>query len=445
MRSPTAEVTAPVIPDRNVFGVTLFMAIFLFLLITIDPYVDLTGAAILDPSAENSNRLNQIITLLIFGGMLINGLQHSLRSIILRPRWLHAAIFGWFLFTALLSNHPFLGIKALILAIIVQINASIFLLLPSSERQFAKLLATGTLIMLGIAYFGVILMPEVSIHQASELREPMNAGFWRGHFPHKNVAAGAMVIASFFGFFVMSVWSRGIGLAILALSCFFLIHTGGKSASAMLPAVLILAWLFERFRVLRIPIAVGGVATYNLLAVGPSVIRPLGEFVSSLGIDATFTNRADIWRFAFSAISEKPITGYGLKGFWQTSELVHSGGTVETWAVQAYNGHNGYLDILLHTGIPGLILTLILVLFLPLRDLNRRDESGMHSNMTRLFVRIWLYALFNAGLESIFFNSGSLLWFIFVVALYAFRLRSENLVSPTAEITGAETGVKQTR
>jgi O-antigen ligase len=437
MRSPTAEAIAPVTLDRNVFGITLFMAVFLFFWVTTDPYVDLTGAATLDPSAGTSNRLNQIATLLIFGGMLLYGFLHPLRSIILQPRWLLAAIFGWFLFTALLSNHPTLGIKALILGIIVPINASIFLLLPSSERQFAKLLAIGTLIMLGFAYFGVVFRPDVSIHQASELREPMNAGFWRGHFTHKNGAAGAMVIGAFFGFYVMSVWSRMIGLVIVALSCFFLVHTGGKSASAMLPAVLVLAWLFERFRSLRIPIAVGGVAAFNLLAVGAAVIAPFREFVAGLGIDATFTNRSDIWRFAFSAISENPITGYGLKAFWQTRELVYSGGSVETWAVEAFNGHNAYLDMLLQTGIPGLVLTLIFVLFLPLRDLNRADGGGAHSNVTRLFVRIWLYTLFNAGLESIFFESGSLLWFTFVVALYGFRLRSQNLVS---EPQGAREG-----
>jgi O-antigen ligase len=429
MRSATAEIATPAAADRNVIGALLFLAIFLFLWVTIDPYVDLTGAAVLDPSAENSSRLNQLITIAIFLGMLVFGALHPLRSIILQPRWLLAMIFAWFLFTALLSNYPFLGIKAVVLALIVSINASIFLLLPSSERQFAKLLAIGTLIMLGFAYFGVMFKPTVSIHQASELREPMNAGFWRGHFPHKNAAAGAMVISAFIGLFVASAWSRLLGLVIVGASCFFLIHTGGKFGSAMLPAVLVLAWVFERFRSLRFLIAVGGVVTFNLLAVGSAVIQPFRELVNDLGIDATFTNRADIWRFAFSAISERPFTGYGLKGFWQTRELIYSGGAVETWAVEAYNGHNAYLDMLVQTGIPGLLLTLLLVLFLPLRDINRRDDTGRHADVTRLFVRIWLYTLFNAGLESVFFESGSLLWFIFLVSLYAFRLRSQEIVS----------------
>ncbi|MBR7560579.1 O-antigen ligase family protein, partial [Mycobacterium tuberculosis] len=77
-----------------------------------------------------------------------------------------------------------------------------------------------------------------------------------------------------------------------------------------------------------------------------------------------------------------PFTGYGFQSFWQTEELVYSGGNVETWAVAAYNGHNGYLDTLLTTGIPGLVLTLIWLLFLPLRDIGRADKAANNPALT---------------------------------------------------------------
>ena len=405
-------------------GPVLFMAIFLFFWISTTPFIDLTGEGILDPSAGNSNRLNQIVSLSLFAGTLCYGLFHPLRATILQPRALLLPMFGWFLFVSLISNHPMLGIKAVILTVMATINAGIYLLMPSSEKQFAKMLAIGTLITLATAYYGVVFKPEVSIHQLSELREPMNAGMWRGHFPHKNSAAAAMVLAAFFGLFVMNAWSRLAGIVIVVLSVVFLVHTGGKTSSAMLPGILILAFMFERLRFLRIPIAVGGVALFNLFAVGSAVFRPLGDFITSLGIDATFTNRADIWRFAFTALAENPITGYGIKAFWQTQELVYSGGAVETWAVTAANGHNSYLDIALMTGIPGLFLTLLWVLFLPLRDISRLPAAIEHSDLTRLFIRVWLYVIFNAGLESLFFEGGNLLWFTFLYCLYGLRFQS---------------------
>ncbi|MCA1405854.1 O-antigen ligase family protein [Ensifer sp. IC3342] len=410
-------------------GTFLFMAMFLFLWISIDPFVDLTGEAILDPSAGNSSRLNQIISLALFAGTLGFGVLHPMRNTILQPRLLLAVLFTWFLLVSVISAHPILGIKGVVLSVMMAANASIYLLMPASERHFAKMLGIGTLIMLAVAYYGILFKPSLAIHQASELLEPMNAGLWRGHFPHKNSAAAAMVIGAFFGFFIMNTWSRLAGIAIIALCCVFLVHTGGKTSTAMLPGILILAWLFEHARFLRIPIAVGGVGLFNLFAVGSAVFIPLGEFISRLGIDATFTNRADIWRFAFSALAERPLLGYGFRAFWQTEELVYSGGSVETWAVAAANGHNSYLDVALMTGFPGLILTLIWVILLPLRDISRIAPDSEHSHLTRLFIRIWLYTIFHAGLETLFFEGGNLIWFTFMFALYGLHLQSSAVLT----------------
>ncbi|KUL94198.1 exopolysaccharide biosynthesis protein [Bosea sp. WAO] len=417
---------------RRRVGTFLFMAVFLFYFISLNPFFDLTGTAVLDPSAGNSNFANQIVSLLLFFSLLTYGLLHRMRGVILQPRLLLATLFVWFFGISLISAHPMLGIKGTILAVMVTINASVYLLLPASERHFARMLGIGTLFALGLSYYGILFKPTLAIHQASELREPMNVGLWRGHFPHKNSAAAAMVLAAFFGFFVMNVWSRLAGLTILALSFLFLIHTGGKTSTAMLPAILLLAWIFENVRFLRIPIAVGGVALFNFVAVGAAVFRPLSEFINQFGVDATFTNRADIWRFAFSAIADQPLTGYGFRAFWQTSELVHSGGSVETWAVAAANGHNSYLDIALMTGVPGLLLTLLWVIILPLRNISHLPPEAEHSHLTRLFTRIWLYTIFTAGLESLFFEGGNTLWFMFLVAIYGFSFQASAVLTPVA-------------
>jgi O-antigen ligase len=423
MTSAAYTTSAPDVVRMRV-GAFLFMAMFLFLWVSITPYVDLTGEAILDPSAGNSNRLNQILALLLSAGILGYGLLHPMREIILQPRLLLAILHLWFLLVSLISAHPMLGIKGIVLSTIMTVNASIYLLLPASERHFAKLLGIGSLIMLAFAYYGILFKPTLAIHQASELREPMNAGLWRGHFPHKNSAASAMVLAAFFGLFVASAWSRIAGLAIFALSFLFLVNTGGKTSTAMLPAILILGWLFEKMRPLRALIVIGGVGLFNLFAVGSAVFRPLGEFISGLGIDATFPNRSDIWRFAFSALAERPLTGYGFRAFWQTEELVYSGGSVETWAVAAANGHNSYLDIALTTGFPGLLLTLLWLILLPLRDISRITPDRQQAPLTRLYIRIWLYTIFHAGLETLFFEGGSFLWFTFVFAVYGLYLQS---------------------
>lgn len=409
------------------------MAVFLLSWVTLNPFVDLTGPPVLDQAARETSLLNEVASIGLFACMLSFGLVHPLRRIIFQPHMLLALIFIWLGFISLVvSRYPFQGVKGMVLAGIAIVNASVFLLLPRSEEHFAKLLGVGCLIVLSVAYFGIVFKPTLSIHQASEALDPMTAGLWRGHFRHKNDAAIAMTIMTFFGIFVMNAWSRPVGLMIACLAFFFLTHTGGKTSTALLPAVLIVAWIFEKIRVLRVPIVVGGIALFNLFAVGSAVIRPLGEFVSSLGIDATFTNRADVWRLAFSAVEEQPLTGYGIRGFWQTSQLVHGGGLVETWAVQAAHAHNSYLEMILMMGVPGLALTLLWLVALPLYHISRIPAASAHTDLTRLFVRIWLYVLFNACLESLFFQGSNPLWMTLLIAIYGLNLQASAALAPAA-------------
>lgn len=406
----------------------LFVAMLLFYLISMNPFVDLTGAAALDPAADKTNLLNQLVFLALTAGIWIFGARAPLRETIARPRLLLAILLLWFLLVSALSPYPTVALKRVVLAFLTCVNAGIFLLLPRSEEQFVKLLAFSFLAMLAVAYFGVTFLPRLAIHQAAELREPINAGLWRGQFPHKNAAAATMVLASFVGLYVYGRGLRVAGAAIIVLAVVFLAHTGGKTATAALPGILIVAWAFERWRALRVPIAIGGVAAFNILAVGSSVADPIRQIVLALGVDPTFTNRSDIWRLALSAIADRPVTGYGFQMFWQTDALVYSRGAGASWAVEAYNGHNAYLDLALTTGVPGLLLAVTWLLILPLRDIAGAKDSGNDPALTRLFIRIWLYGVFTSCVESILFQSGSPMWFAMVFSVFGLRLQARAAV-----------------
>lgn len=419
---------------RNGAAVVLFLAVCYLFWVTTKPFIDLTDPATLDPSAEKSNLVNQLVTLAVSGGLLLFGLTSPLRSTILQPRLLLICLFVWFFFVSAISTYPDLALKRVVLAILTCINAAVFLILPRSDRQFAQLLGVAMLAVLGLAYFGVTFIPSRAIHLATELREPMNAGFWRGQFAHKNEAAGVMVLTAFFGFYVYATWHKFLGVALVVLAAFFLMHTGGKTSSAALPAIVLLAWMFERWSWLRIPLSIGGIIAMNTITIGSAISEPIRSLVSAVGVDPTFTNRTDIWRFAFSAITQRPLFGYGFQLFWQTDELVYSGGGVETWAVEAFNGHNAYLDSLLTTGIPGLVLTVFWLVILPLRDFGQAEKTGNNPALTRLFLRIWLYGIYTACVESFFFLSGASIWFVLLIAVFGLRLQARaSVVSETSK------------
>ena len=407
------------------FGAALFLIMILFLWVGISPYPGTSAEIGASASAGQSNLLNQLMTLTISVAFLACGLSNPLRKTILQPRVLLVTLFIWMFVTAILSAHPSIASRKVVLSILTALNASIFLLLPRSENQMARLLLIGSFITLGFAYFGVIFLPSRAIHQGTDVLEPMLAGAWRGHFPHKNAAAAALVLLSFFGLYGWQKGYRKAGGLVVVLCVFFLLHTGGKTSTAMLPFIAIMSLIFMHWRWTRIPIAIGGVAAFNFVAVGAAVSDPIRQLITSLGIDATFTNRADIWRIAFSAVAKKPIFGYGLDSFWKTPEMVYAGGGGATWAVAAFNAHNAYLDMMINAGVFGLILMLIWLMILPLRYIRAAEATGNDPALTLLFSRLWLYGLYASCMESTFFQNGSSVWFCLMIAIFGMRLQAK--------------------
>lgn len=411
-------------PVAGIAAPLLFMATLLFYLVTLTPFIDLSAVAMGDAATAKSNTLNQIVYLGLTAALWLAVLRSSARHLVARPRGILIVMLVWFALVSAISAQPDLALKRVFLAMLTLVNGSILLLLPRSERQFAGMLTLGCLGALALAYLGVALLPHLAIHQATEIREPMSAGLWRGHFAHKNVAAAAMVVIGFVGLYLFSTGRRIVGIVMVVLAAAFLARTGGKSAIAALPGILAIAWAFERWRALRAPMALLGIAAINILTIGCAMSPAIRGLVAVLGIDPTFTNRIDIWKIGANAVLDKPLTGHGFQLFWQTDAMVHKGGAAAGWAYAAFNGHNAYLDMAITTGLPGLVLTLVLIVWLPLRDINRAEASANDPALTRLFVRIWLYGILAACVESLFFQSGSLIWFMLVVAIFGLHLQA---------------------
>ena len=419
---------------ETVLAPVLFMAQFLYMWVTVDPYVEISVSI---AGSGASSLINQLAAMSLFCLSIIFITQSPVKALVLQPRGFMIVLLLWLIVTTVYAVIPQTSIKQLILVCITLVNASVFLLLPRSEEQFARLICAGLLIMLGFAYFGVFFKPLQGIHQFSTELGNDQVGDWRGHFAHKNVAAGAMLMSSCYGLYLKDKGLRFSGWLIVILSVYFLIHTGGKTSTAMLPAILIIAFVFEKFGLLRWPIALGGALTINFLTVGAALLPPVYKFIESLGVDPSFTNRADIWRFAAQVISERPFFGYGLQGFWR-SDVVVNNDTVENWAPLAFNGHNAWVDALINLGAIGFILMIIWVLVLPLIYVNRIFKQKKYTPVVRLYIRIWLYGLFSCSLESMFFENGSLLWFSVVVAICGLRLQA--VAEPVTEMKTETTG-----
>jgi O-antigen ligase len=406
--------------DGLVRGI-LFVAILLLVWISPHPFQSLA-----DPPATTSDggdRINQIVFSLVFltlgGWAWLTGFARL--KPILRP--IMILTIAWFALSVLTSWDPSLSARRFVFTMMVVFMAAVMLLLPRNLRHFADLVAIATVAVLALCYMGLLLAPQLAIHQATDFLEPEHAGSWRGVFPHKNQAGAMMAIFVFVGLFVARMRSRALGVAIVAVAVVFLVMTRSKTSIGLLPLTLLLTWLITQMRrpLAGVVIAAGTVAAFNLFSIGSVYFDSVQAILQATMSDPSFTGRSDIWKFALGELASRPITGFGFGAFWGTERVVFGLSEQSTWAIAATDAHNGYLNLAITTGVPGLALAAIWLVGLPLFDFYRRRGGPQGAPLAVFFLRVWIFGLLAACFESTLFPQVGELWFIFIMAVFGLR------------------------
>lgn len=420
----------------------LFYLTFFYFTVGFAPYISLSTTYTGSAMAAGSSLLNQLTAIILLVSFIVFMAKERSFPLIFAPRLWMAAIFGWYALTSLVGEAPLFSLRRLVMCAIICVLAAGFLQLPRTERHFASLLAVCTLAVLFLCYFGVVALPSRSIHQASDALEPLLAGDWRGVFRHKNEAASVMAILIIAGVYLCRKWSLLGGLAIFVLSLVFLVKSGGKTALGLMPIIFSVCWFILRWPKWRYMIVAGLLGVFAVVTVGTTVDPVFSGMLTKLGMDATFTGRTDIWTVSIDYIRQSPLMGYGYQAFWRSDALMSSFTENNTWATTAPDSHNGYFDLLLAAGVPGLVLVLVWIFVLPLHYLGKMSETVRKSPLTHFYVSVWLYTLLYGFLETLFMLSTGFVWFFIIVAIVGLRLQVHaNLVEeegvPSMGLSGA--------
>jgi O-antigen ligase len=405
---------------------SLFLATFLHVWLTASPFPDLSDASAIELST-NGNVRGQTIAILLTGALGAFAVTNRLRLIARVVTPVLVVIFLWFACSAVLSLHPVLAARRLVLASFVIFQAAVFLFLPEDRSHFARLLAIGALLVLGLCYAGVLFAPHFSIHHAADLAEPQLAGNWRGFFAHKNGAGAGMAVLIIFGIYIFRRLNTVLGSVIVALAAFFLFFTESKSPMMLLPLALVFSIVFVRLRnpLGKLMVLISVPAVTGVLTIGSVQFAAVDALVGELLSDPTFTGRNDIWQFTLDHIAQRPIIGFGYQAFWGTSDLVNSWTWLDSWGYRASDAHNGPLNIAVTTGLVGLLLTLGWVFVRPFLDHVRTSPGRVDPALNMMFVQTWLLGLYLSGFESELFNSGSVVWFMTAVSIFGLRLEAD--------------------
>ncbi|WP_019998243.1 O-antigen ligase family protein [Aureimonas ureilytica] len=373
-------------------------------------FVSLTPYAAVYTGDTGGNILNQLGYGLLAGIALVGHLVFTDRRVarsLLRPSWVLLTL--WFALSAFETSDPSDTMRGVVFSTISMVAVTGALCLPPDGRALRFALAVAVLAALFLSYLGVFVWPSLGRHVGD-----VHAGLWRGIYSHKNVAGAVMAVFFFSGVYLFRMGHWVLGALIAVLSAIFILRTGSKTSLGLTVIVFAVVMSAHVLRVRAAPVIVSVVALAGaaFFTVG-SVIFPFSHrVVQSIAPGTSFTGRLELWRLALNALQSHGWTGYGFGAFWTAANLAQQEVPMEfAWDPRgAVNAHEGYLDIALSIGWPGLVLALWVLVGAPLVAYLRVRGGRESAHLADFFLMSLLFLLLNALLESFFFERANTLW-----------------------------------
>lgn len=156
---------------------------------------------------------------------------------LISPMWI--VMFGFLFLSTFVAIDPEAAQRAVLFTAIAVLCMIAVLALPRDADGFSLALVIAAFAVLTLSYAGLVIVPDLAKHTANEI-EAEHAGLWRGIFAHKNIAGPVMAAFSFGGIYLIRRGWRRIGTVLLALALWFVAHTGSKTATALVPLVVLL-------------------------------------------------------------------------------------------------------------------------------------------------------------------------------------------------------------
>ncbi len=416
-----------------VYAGCLTVAYLLFALVGVEPFAMQGG-----DTSEGST-----LSKVVFLGLLLAAvpvlLDHRRMALrLLRDNWIAGTVLLWMAASVLWADYPGIAVRRVGFVIV---GFAVALAIASAGLPVSRMLKLlgGTLAVVLVAdVLSLAVVPHLAY-------EDLGA---RGMHLSKNMA-GAVAMLGIVVFLQLLPLAHGwrdgllsLGLAALALG--FMVLTQSKTSMGLVAIYLVflvplagaLAW--ARGRGASLLLGAGLAVSLALLVVGiegwsgPDVL----EVVFG---DRTFTGRTDIWTFVLANIREAPVLGSGYGAFWDVGadndRLAHAGSWLRQVGLGVINqSHNGYLDLWLQIGLPGMLggtAMLLRALWLAARGLLHDSEDlRLWAGWGLLFALLAQFLVYNL-MESALLSRVHFMNHIFLLAALLAERWSQPDMSPS--------------
>jgi O-antigen ligase len=325
---------------------------------------------------------------------------------------------AWCLVTVFWAIDPGASIRRVVLsAIIVYTTFNLFICI--GMQRSLQLLRYSLAFLVCASLLSSLVLPE-AVHPATEADKAL-VGAWKGVFVHKNIGAAIAANAIIVFVFFFARRKNLFDAIMILVSLVFLIGTRGKSAPPMMVAA-IGAGFFYRYSLgflqRRTVYVVANAALCALLVC--MVLLFQDQIADVLSNPDSFTGRVAVWDIVFRYVGENPLTGAGYGSFWQIGDLSPiSRITSIPWMAHTHHSHNGYLEMLVTTGIPGLIFCLLAVVIAPFFRFMNLD--GSNPDIKGMLYAIWVFALLFNMMETQIFTRDKQIWLMLLLTISCLR------------------------
>lgn len=272
---------------------------------------------------------------------------------------------------------------------------------------------------------GVVNLALVLISPAAGVMpDAFYRGAWKGIYWHRNYLGTFMALA--FTIALVDLFSLpGKPQKKQIFSVVFIVISGillvkSRSATGLITvialiATIVLAFLWIKF---RHKIKQWHIAAFAIFAIASILIfiKNAGFFFGLLGRNTSLTGRVPMWQYVVSElVSRRPWLGYGYGAIWHLTGIRTELAIRFQWGAQVMIGDNGYLDILLHLGVIGLTVLIIILAAGFVRALRNFLADGSIVSAFPLVVLVFVLVA-NISL-SLILESEALIWVIAVTVL----------------------------
>ena len=325
----------------------------------------------------------------------------------------------WCLFSAVYAIDPGISVRRSIGMYIILLSVGFCIQHLGAHKTLAILRAFLASVVIA-SFVSVLLSPSPLFSFAVHPSDEMDAALinaWRGVMPHKNVAGAVMTHSLIFFTLSYAYARRRFDLVIAGLAMLFLIFTKSKTSTGLALIGVSFGFLYLYMQHLRSRALLHCFFAIVLLIGFILLVAGWDDVVRYFGNPDSVSGRVAIWQSVFPYVEHNLWLGSGYGSFW----MIGYSSPIFNLALTEFittigHSHNGYMEILLSTGLIGLILALIALLVVPYYWFSRAIlDRGAPYNAA--FFGMWLFGMLQNLTEAQFFSPDKQSWIFVVIAI----------------------------